>query len=59
MGSKTTNNGTINGYNYGNIMGISWEHHGIETITNNDQILSGNVLQFAIESGHRNSGFTH
>ena len=59
MGSKATNNGTINGYNYGDIMWISWKDHGIETITNNDQILSGNLLQFAIESGHRNSGFTH
>ena len=40
-------------------MVISWEYHGIETITNNYPILSGNLLQFAIESGHRNSGFTH
>ena len=44
-------------------MVIYWEYHGqyhgIETTTNNDQILSGNLLQFAIESGHRNSGFTH
>ena len=45
--SEATNNGTINEYNYGNIMGISWEYRGIETITNNDQILSGKLLQFA------------
>ena len=24
-------------------MGISWEYHGIETITNNDQLPSGYV----------------